>query len=288
MLATPAQRDAIVQGAVARAQHLLSGFAGRPRDGSRRRTPMPCCSMVSKRPTGMKPGIRGSGDVDNDPMAASRYLLANHSQYPWPCRTELLSAALNEHPVGMGRRLPRSLPRWDRLHVGSAAHQHPGARRSLMSSGTNWASLHARHRRNGNLRIIALPGAESDIMAQGEDPFGLKTYSVTANAMNVALGLNWTLQAARTGSQLLRRVLQGGRQFRRRGRRAFGHLGQPDAVQGTGGLDRHRADQAFVSDAARPGLGLRGRDRRAESVSKLPHRESRRPAARDRRAATPE
>ena len=104
--------------------------------------------------------------------------------------------------------------------------------------------------------------------------------------MEVGLGLNWTEATAQKAINYFAAYLKAGGKFDALAGSDAGLRLRAHHVQRTGGLDRHRPRPDVRERCARPRLGRRRRDRRAEPHSKLPDRESRRSAARDRRVAT--
>src|SRR5262249_40749480 len=100
---------------------------------------------------------------------------------------------------------------------------------------------------------IALPGAANDVMAQGSDPYGTKTFSITANALKVALGLNWTPGAAQQAINYFGEYLRASESLGKFFNAKAGADADPDvlsaSVHGPVAWIVSDADQTFVSNS---------------------------------------
>jgi hypothetical protein len=207
LIDTPEERAAIVNGIVVRADVLLSGFA----PGVQRITTPDADAVLFNNfetPYGTDPATYGrASGVDNEANGGIEYLIASLPNYSKAAQNNLLSAVLNEHPDGS---VAIYIDHYFRGEIFVSANEIINAFGKTVahefghSSGLNHTS---------GKRIISVPGAGSDMMAQGADQAGTRRFTITTNALKVALGLDWSSTEAQQAISYFGAYLAAGGAF---------------------------------------------------------------------------
>jgi membrane-associated phospholipid phosphatase len=183
------ERDHIVQGALARAEELLSSFS----PGLERITTSTDDAVrfdVFEAPSSTPPDRLGlSEELDNETNGGVAYLVAHRTDYSKAVQNNLLSTNLNKKEGG---QVGIYLDHYFGLLDFSSPQEiiNTLAKTFVHELGHGIGLTHTA----GNGNFIDLAGAFDDVMSQGQDLLGQRTFEITTNAMRVGLGLDWTQQ----------------------------------------------------------------------------------------------
>ena len=185
------ERDSIVNNVITRTEALMGAFSGGlNRSNASTVNSIDINKLAAESPCPAEGGctLGNAFIVDNSSNGGVTGLVANRARFSRAEQNFRLSEALNEQLDGeVDTYIDRYLELRDFAARGITALERALAKTFAHEIGHNVGINHTSGR-----SVIAIRGATGDVMAQGIDSAGSRTFDITANAFRVAVGIGWT------------------------------------------------------------------------------------------------